>query len=69
MTLREYLEDAKVSQAQFARMIGVSRQSIVRYLGGRIPDHKVIAAIALATNCKVTADDFHGIATAERIAA
>jgi transcriptional regulator with XRE-family HTH domain len=69
MTLREYLQDARISQAQFARAIGVSRQSIVRYLGGRIPDPKVVEAIALATGCKVTANDFHGIATAERIAA
>lgn len=69
MTLREYLTDAQISQSQFARSIGVSRQSVVRYLGGRIPDAKVIEAIALATGCRVTANDFHGIATADRIAA
>lgn len=64
MTLADYLEQAQITRTQFAKRVGVSRQSIVRYLAGRIPDPKVIDTIALVTGCKVTANDFHRIATA-----
>jgi transcriptional regulator with XRE-family HTH domain len=62
MTLREYLEEAQLSQAQFARRIGVRRQLVQRYVKGRIPEKEILEKIALATGCKVTANDFYGIA-------
>jgi transcriptional regulator with XRE-family HTH domain len=62
MTLPEYLSDAKLSQSQFAKRIGVRRQMIQRYCKGRIPEKAIMEKIALATGCKVTANDFFGIA-------
>lgn len=62
MTLRDYLKETATSRADFARKIGVSQESVRRYLNGRIPEPKVMEKIALATGCKVTANDFFGIA-------
>jgi transcriptional regulator with XRE-family HTH domain len=59
MTLKEYLAEAAVSRADFARQIDVSQETVRRYLiGTRIPDKHVMERIALATGCKVTANDF-----------
>ena len=63
MTLGEYLEQSSTSRRQFADRIGVSYETVRRYLSGdRIPDRAIMAKIALATGCKVTANDFFGIA-------
>lgn len=62
MTLENYLHEAQTSPAQFARAIKRSRQTVSRYLKGRIPDSETIVRIALATGGKVTANDFYGIA-------
>ena len=62
MTLQEYLKDTQTSRAQFAATIGVSQESVRRYVNGRIPEPRVMEKIALATGCKVTANDFFGIA-------
>jgi transcriptional regulator with XRE-family HTH domain len=62
MTLADYLKEAQLSQADFARRINVPRQMVQRYVKGRIPDKEIMEKIALATGCKVTANDFYGIA-------
>ena len=62
MRLADYLKDTQTSRAEFARTIGVSQESVRRYLNGRIPEPKTMEKIALATGCKVTANDFFGIA-------
>lgn len=63
MTLQEYLREAQLTRAQFADRVGVSYETVRRYLNGtRIPDRNTMAKIALATGCKVTANDFFGIA-------
>ena len=59
MTLKEYLIEAAITRADFARQIDVSQETVRRYLiGARIPDKHVMERIALATGCKVTANDF-----------
>jgi transcriptional regulator with XRE-family HTH domain len=63
MKLHDYLAEAQITRAQFARSIGVSQETVRRYLAGeRIPDKEKMSKIALATGCKVTANDFFGIA-------
>ena len=61
--MQDYLAEAQITRAQFARTLGVSQETVRRYLlGERIPDKEKMAKIALATGCKVTANDFFGIA-------
>ena len=62
MTLRDYLEQAKISAAQFGRLIDEPRQNVHRYLNGTIPNPETMAKIADETGGKVTANDFFGIA-------
>lgn len=64
MKLAEYLETNGLSYAEFARRIGVKSDETVRRYAteGRVPTPKVMAKIALATGCQVTANDFFGIA-------
>jgi len=62
MTLPEFLSEAQISQSQFAKKIGVSKQAVQRYVKGRIPEPDVMRRIALATGSKVTANDFFGMA-------
>jgi transcriptional regulator with XRE-family HTH domain len=63
VTLSQYLQEAQITRAQFATRIGVSSEAVRRYVAGtRIPDKPVMEKIALATGCKVTANDFFGIA-------
>ena len=63
--MREYLKEAELTQAEFAKQIGVSEETVRRYLTGeRRPDRTRIEKIALATACKVTANDFFGISEA-----
>lgn len=63
MRLQEYLTATSVSRADFARQIGVSAESVRRYLyTGRVPEPPVMEKIIEATEGKVTANDFFGIA-------
>jgi transcriptional regulator with XRE-family HTH domain len=63
MKLDDYLRDTATSRRDFAKSIGVSSETVRRYIAGtRIPERDVMEKIALATACKVTANDFFGIA-------
>lgn len=63
MKLADYMRAQSLSRAEFAGRIGVSAETVRRYLEcGRIPTPKVMEKIALATGCQVTANDFFGIA-------
>ena len=63
MTLEAYLKETGESREEFAKRIGVSAETIRRYLTSeRRPDRERMEKIALATGCKVTANDFFGIA-------
>jgi transcriptional regulator with XRE-family HTH domain len=65
MKLSDYMKAHDLSRAQFAEMIDVKQETVRRYLEcGRVPTPKVMARIALATGCAVTANDFFGIAPA-----
>jgi predicted transcriptional regulator len=76
MTLAQWLRLASVSQADFARMIGVTQATVCRYAAGaRIPRRAMMARIEQATGGQVTAADFYAPATtppargAEQVAA
>ena len=63
MKLGDYLKEQNIPRAKFAEHIGVSEETIRRYVKGtRIPERETMEKIALATACKVTANDFFGIA-------
>ena len=57
-SLKKYLKDNKIRQYQFAKTIGVSRTSFMRYLSGERPFPKPIKlAIAHLTKGQVVLDD------------
>jgi transcriptional regulator with XRE-family HTH domain len=59
MRLAEYLENSKISPAEFSRLIGVSQASVSRYAAGlRFPEPDILVRIKSATDGAVTADDF-----------
>lgn len=63
MRLQEYLAVTSTSRADFAQQIGVSVESVRRYLNeGRIPEPSVMSKIIEATEGKVSANDFFGLA-------
>ncbi len=59
MKLAEYLKEAGISVAEFAETVGVTEQSMSRYLHGRrMPRPDVLRRIAAASNGRVLAHDF-----------
>lgn len=66
MKLAEYLTAHKISQAEFAALIGATQPSVSRYCGGRIPENKeTMLAIMRETGGLVTANDFFTVEAAE----
>lgn len=62
MKLADYLTRHRIPRPQFAESIGVSEETVRRYIKGtRIPEKGVMEKIALVTACQVTANDFFGI--------
>jgi transcriptional regulator with XRE-family HTH domain len=64
MKLADYLATQDISYAEFARKIGVTGKDTVRRYAeqGRIPSETMMLRIVEATDGKVTANDFFGIA-------
>nr|DAY65764.1 MAG TPA: helix-turn-helix domain protein [Caudoviricetes sp.] len=59
MKLCEYLKEKKMSQADFAKKIGVTQGIISYYINGRgMPTRKNMRKIINITGGMVTADDF-----------
>ena len=59
MKLRDYLSSHGLTTADFAEVIGVSQASVSRYASGaRRPEWTVLGRIVMATNGRVTANDF-----------
>lgn len=59
MTLDQFLQSKRLTRAAFAEQVGVSRQTLQRYLAGeRFPRRRVLRAIDAATGGLVTANDF-----------
>lgn len=62
MKLAEYLETNDLSDAAFARAIGVERQAVGRYKNGeRFPEKPILLKIFEVTNGQVSANDFAGL--------
>lgn len=62
MKLATYLENSELSDAAFARLIGVERQAVGRYKAGdRFPEKPILLKIYEATNGQVSANDFAGL--------
>jgi transcriptional regulator with XRE-family HTH domain len=67
MTLPEYITKHQITQAQFAKAIGVSEAALSRYVNGsRVPNSIIMRRIHSQTYGKVTANDFFGIAQPTR---
>jgi DNA-binding transcriptional regulator YdaS (Cro superfamily) len=63
MKLSDYLTHNSISPADFAKSIGVSKETVRRYIvGDRRPARKKLPVIVEATKGEVTANDFFGIA-------
>ena len=59
MKLSDYLERERLSDADFAEMIGRDRSAVTKWRNARArPDWKALAAIKLITKGKVSANDF-----------
>lgn len=59
--LKQYLIDKKLTQREFAELIGVNSMTLWHYLhGSRIPRIKIMKKITELTNGYVTANDFFG---------
>jgi transcriptional regulator with XRE-family HTH domain len=62
MKLATYLEENGLTDAAFARVIGVERQAVGRYkTGERFPERLILLEIYKATNGAVSANDFAGL--------
>ena len=59
MTLKEYIQINKISQARFARRCGISRSAINHFIAGRrYPNPETMRRILLASNGEVKPNDF-----------
>jgi predicted transcriptional regulator len=59
MKLADYLSDRKISQAEFAHLIGATQAAISRYCDHkRMPRTEHLIRIRKVTGGTVTADDF-----------
>ena len=59
MTLKEYIQINRISQARFARRCGISRSAINHFIAGRrYPNPETMRRILLATNGEVKPNDF-----------
>lgn len=66
MQLAKYLDDNEISDAAFARSIGVERQAVGRYRAGdRFPEKQILQEIFRVTNGQVSANDFAGLPPVE----
>lgn len=64
MKLENWLRANSMSQAAFAKLIGVSDPTVHRLVHGkRTPDRHVMPRIVEATGGAVTPNDFFGMAT------
>lgn len=65
MTLRDWLKKQGMTPTAFARLMGVSHSTVLRYLSGdRIPEKDVMERIARETGGAVTPNDFFDLAPA-----
>lgn len=60
MKLNEYVDTHEIKRASLAEQLGVSYETVRRYLAGeRIPDPRIMHKIAKLTDGEVTANDFY----------
>lgn len=66
MKLDTYLSDCHLTQREFAAAIGVSPNTVARYVSGRrIPSRDEMLTIVAATKGQVTPNDFFGVSEAK----
>lgn len=59
MKLADYLSEAEIKPSAFAERLGVTRQTLWRYMSGeRRPEWSILEVIARETGGKVTPNDF-----------
>ncbi|NBW13605.1 MAG: XRE family transcriptional regulator [Caulobacteraceae bacterium] len=62
MKLERYIEQSGLTQAEFAKMAGISQPTISRLLHGALPSLKTMRALYRVTSGKVAANDFYKLA-------
>jgi len=60
MTLKKYLTTHKITQAEFANLLGVKQQSVSRYINGLPPKREIAHKIIMITNGTVNYKDLWG---------
>lgn len=58
MTLSEYLKKKRLTETEFADLIGVSQAAVNRYCRGRVPASGPLREIIRVTNGAVSANSF-----------
>jgi len=67
MTLSDFIEQERLTEADLARVVGCSQSTINRVkLGGCAPSMRLATGIMKATGGKVTPNDFAGISSAPK---
>jgi transcriptional regulator with XRE-family HTH domain len=62
MKLQIYLEEASITQEQFASSLGVTQASVSRWVQGKkLPRPDAMRRISEATSGKVSPDDFYDL--------
>ena len=59
MQLKDYLKKKKLSQGEFARIMGVPQPTVFYWVHGRIPNTDLLPKLFLITGGEVTANDFY----------
>lgn len=62
MNLKTYLKTSDTTVAEFAEKLGVTVQSLYRYINGdRVPKKKIMKRISLITNGHVMPNSFYEV--------
>ena len=62
MTLADYIKHEQITVAEFARILGMEhRQTLHRYVAGRVPPKDVMEKIVAVTGGLVQPNDFFGL--------
>ena len=59
MKLKDFLKEEDITQEEFAKKIGSKQTTVARWIQGATPRVEMMSKILLATQGKVTANDFY----------
>lgn len=59
MKLKDFLKEENITQEEFAEKVGTAQGNVSRWCNGDAPRSDMMSKILLATQGKVTANDFY----------